>query len=216
MATWMTHCRIADYFLDRIEGISPREFIVGNIGPDCGEPNADWSVFSPPKAVSHWKDGKGDWRRQEFAAKYLDEAGNKESYSFYLGYYIHLLTDTQWKQRIFLPKKKLYAAQFAADKDFIWQFKRDWYDQDHLFHRDNPGFRTFSLFSTIQGFCNDYFDYYSQNAFQRQIDYISDFYTNFNGNLEHEYPYLNKQEMDSFVSVASDHIENELVLLNGF
>jgi hypothetical protein len=41
MAAWISHRRIADHFLERIEGADRIDFIVGNIGPDCGEQNAD-------------------------------------------------------------------------------------------------------------------------------------------------------------------------------
>ena len=50
MASWMIHLRIADKLLDRIPGLSPIEFIMGNMAPDSGVPNADWSAFSPSTA----------------------------------------------------------------------------------------------------------------------------------------------------------------------
>ena len=55
MASWMVHLRIADKLLDQIPGLSPTEFIVGNIAPDSGVPIADWSAFSPPTKISHFK-----------------------------------------------------------------------------------------------------------------------------------------------------------------
>ena len=62
MASWMVHLRIADKLLDRIPGLSPVEFIVGNIAPDSGVPNGDWSAFHPSTRVSHFKsaDKKAD------------------------------------------------------------------------------------------------------------------------------------------------------------
>ena len=35
----MVHLRIADKLLDSIPGLSPAEFVVGNIAPDSGVPN---------------------------------------------------------------------------------------------------------------------------------------------------------------------------------
>ena len=55
MASWMVHLRIADRLLDQFPDLSPIEFIVGNIAPDSGVPNEDWSAFSPPTSVSHFK-----------------------------------------------------------------------------------------------------------------------------------------------------------------
>ena len=54
MASWMVHLRIADELLNKLDGIDETAFIVGSIAPDSGVPNADWSVFSPPKSVTHF------------------------------------------------------------------------------------------------------------------------------------------------------------------
>ena len=96
MASWMVHLRIADKLLDAIPGLSPTEFIVGNIAPDSGVPNADWSAFSPPTKISHFKTDSGDAGPNLFAAKYWAEAKRnsytKRQFSFFLGYLVHLLT----------------------------------------------------------------------------------------------------------------------------
>ena len=57
MASWMIHLRIADKLLDRLANIEITEFIMGNIAPDSGVPNEDWSVFTP----------SGDYTNQEFS-----------------------------------------------------------------------------------------------------------------------------------------------------
>ena len=54
MASWMVHLRIADNLLSRMPHLSPIEFIMGNMAPDSGVPNADWSAFSPPTRISHF------------------------------------------------------------------------------------------------------------------------------------------------------------------
>ena len=214
MATWITHFRIADYFLDRIPGIVPGPFIVGNIGPDCGVPNEDWSAFTPPAQVTHWNENeKGkDCRSEDFAAEYLyDAAADPGTLSFLLGYYVHLLTDNEWSHRIFWPKRDQYAAEFAKDRTFIWTFKRDWYDLDHLYMREHPDFRAFDIFSSIEDFYDDTLPYYPEEAYTRQIRHITRFYREFDGDLEHEYIYLNKQEMDDFVEEAIVSIEDNLL-----
>lgn len=57
MASWMVHLRIADKLLDQIPGLSPVEFIMGNIAPDSGVPNEDWSSYTPSSTVSHFRKG---------------------------------------------------------------------------------------------------------------------------------------------------------------
>ena len=55
MASWMVHLRVAESLLSKIANLSETEFIVGNIAPDSGVPNEDWSVFTPNTTVSHFK-----------------------------------------------------------------------------------------------------------------------------------------------------------------
>ena len=52
MASWMVHLRVADKLLSRIRFLDPVAFVVGNIAPDSGVPNADWSAFTPDKYKS--------------------------------------------------------------------------------------------------------------------------------------------------------------------
>lgn len=54
MATWITHFRIAENILKVREDLDTEAFVVGNIGPDSGVPNEDWSNFDPPKIITHW------------------------------------------------------------------------------------------------------------------------------------------------------------------
>jgi len=212
MATWITHLRVADYFLDRIPAIVSGPFVVGNIGPDCGVPNEDWSAFTPPKEISHWKKRGEDCRCGEFADTYLhDEDTGPRTRSFLLGYYIHLLTDNKWRHIIFRPKRDQYAAEFERDSDFIWAFKRDWYDLDHLFLRQHPDFRAFRIFSSTGDFHEDILEYFPPEAYARHIPYITRFYREFTGDLDHEYVYLNKEEMDDFVKEAVSVIEDDLL-----
>ena len=46
MASWMVHLRIADRLLDEIEKIDATAFVMGNIAPDSGVPNENWSQIS--------------------------------------------------------------------------------------------------------------------------------------------------------------------------
>lgn len=213
MATWISHFRIADYFIKKLD-VTEKEFIVGNIGPDCGEPNEAWSKFTPGSEITHWtKSGaKAQINSEAFYEKYLMNFNDlsKEAFSFYTGYYIHLLTDIEFSNKIGLPKREKFADEFEKNKDFIWVMKKDWYDIDHLYLKHHPDFRIFKVFSCIEEFPNNYLDYYSQTAIIRQIKYITDFYKNFNGSLERKYPYLTEKEMDKFVDDTCITIHNKL------
>ena len=58
MATWVTHLIIADAVLKQFPGLERRGFCVGNIAPDCNVENADWTAFTPSRAVTHWMQGE--------------------------------------------------------------------------------------------------------------------------------------------------------------
>jgi len=213
MASWMAHLRVADKLLGDIGGLSQTHFIVGNIAPDSGEPvNGDWNVFTPSVDISHWKiDGiPRSERAAKFKERYLTAISHNDDTAFYLGYYTHLITDYIWSRDIFLPQQEQYAKEFEQDPGFIWQIKRDMYDLDHLYYKENPDFRAFSIFSKVSAFPNIYLDYFSEAAFEKKIEYITKFYKNFNGELDREYPYFTKIDMDSFVEKAINEIRPKI------
>lgn len=96
--------------------------------------------------------------------------------SFYLGYYIHLLTDILWKEVIYRPTKEKYLSEFSSEAELNSRIKADWGDIDHLFLRDNPNFRTLMIFRKITAIPNRYFDYYSYFAFENKISEICNAY----------------------------------------
>ncbi len=204
MASWMAHLRIADRLVCEIGALPQVPFIVGNIAPDSGEPNADWSAFTPLREVSHWKiAGVARIERPErFRRKHLDAAQTPGEIAFHLGYYTHLVTDFIWARDVFLPQREQYAQAFAQDPAFVWQIKRDMYDLDHLYLREHPDFRAFKLLAGVAVFPNTYLSYFSESAFEKKIAYIVDFYQNFKGELDRDYPYFTRAEMDRFVEGA--------------
>ena len=200
MATWIAHMRVAEYLMKKYDKLNTNNFLVGNIGPDCGVPNEDWSSFTPNKNITHWfsEDGK-NIDADDFKNNYLNIIDEK--YSFYLGYYFHLLTDIEWL-KLYNRKKlePLYYENLNKDKNFIWTIKKDWYGQDHLFLRNNPNFIFYTMFSNITEFNNIFFDFFPKEAFIRQIKYITDFYLSSKEDSNRNFPYLSTYEMDNFVN----------------
>ncbi len=203
MASWMVHLRIADKLLDRIPGLSPVEFIVGNIAPDSGVPNEDWSAFTPSTKVSHFRTTGSKADPEAFAAKYFtpeqQRQYNERQYSFYLGYLTHLMTDALWSRDVYAPTSEKFHEEFKADPNFIWTVKEDWYDLDYKYLRDHPGFRAFRVYLGAVGFRNDFMEEFSPDAFDNRRIYITDFYLQGKENLDREYPYLQEREMDAFM-----------------
>ncbi len=209
MATWGLHIRVAEKLLKRGYVLDREKFLIGNIGPDCGMPNEDWSRFNPPREISHWCDRDGrNITPERFFETYLSErVGDLGKRSFYLGYYVHLLLDIEWGKIIDRKKEKdRNYAPLREDKRFIWTIKKDWYDLDHLYFQKNRDSLFFKIFPYVERVPH-YLDYYPRGAISRQIRYITDFYQNPPENLDREYIYLSEKEMDDFVVRSSAYLE---------
>ena len=218
MASWMVHLRVADALLDKIDGLQETAFVVGNIAPDSGVPTPDWSAYVPDKKTSHFQISEGGTTEKSiahFVSLYFTEdmrkAYSPKQYSFYLGYIVHLWTDVLWKAKIWYPSVDRYREAYESDpKDMTKKWKRDWYDLDFLFLRDHPNFRAFEIFEEAAGFENSYLDIFAKDAFDDRRKHITRFYRKKHENLDREYPYLTKIEMDKFVEDAVQYIEKAL------
>lgn len=216
MASWMIHLRIADKLLRQIPDLDEEAFIMGNIAPDSGVPNEDWSSFTPSTAVSHFRTDNGKGKKkidiEAFVNRYftldLQKSYDIGTYSFFLGYLVHLLTDREWSDRIAQPTFEKYNA--TADPQMIGLIKGDWYDLDCLYLREHPQFKAFQTYRNIGSFPNIYMDVFSTDAFDNRRAYIVGFYLGKNDHLDRKYPYLTKEAADRFVSDACRHILKEL------
>lgn len=215
MASWMVHLRIASMLLDLIPGLSATEFILGNMAPDSGVPNEDWTKFSPSTQVSHFRTDDGSGRKQidldAYLSKYfspaLRERYDEKQYSFYLGYYTHLLTDVLWSENIAVPTMEKFSAEFAAGKRAAMaRVKEDWYDLDYLYLRKNPGFRAFEIYRNATGFRNTFMEEFSPDAFDDRREYIVNFYLQPNDNLDRAYPYLTEADAEQFTAESAARI----------
>lgn len=221
MASWMVHLRVADKLLGRIERITETEFIVGNIAPDSGVPNADWTAYAPPSKVSHFKTYLEDGTVKIDVESYLEQyftaekrAGySREQYSFYLGYLTHLLTDLEWIAHVYNPSIARYPEDNAADPHkLLWTLKKDWYDLDFLYLKKHPDFRAFRIYENAAGFVNSYMDFFAADAFENRREYITGFYRGGREDIEREYFYLTEAQAEQFVE---DCVEAVLGKLEG-
>ena len=212
MASWMIHLRIADKLLDKIPDLSPIEFIMGNMAPDSGIPNDDWSAFSPTTAVSHYRVDNGTGKKIIDIHRYVEEFFTPEhqktydvrQYSFYLGYYVHLLTDMLWSELVAWPVRKKFP-------DITWdEIKEDWYGQDFLYIKNHPGFRAFRAYLGSVGFVNRYLDFFAPDAFDNRREYITSFYLQKQENLDREYLYLTEAEATAFVDQSVSEILSKI------
>ncbi len=208
MASWMVHLRVADKLLDRLEGITQTEFVMGSIAPDSGVPNEDGTAFKPDSNISHFRTNCDEKPKEIDIPGFLNQHFTKEQrrgytaeeYSFFLGYLTHLLTDQQWADRIYKPGLERYSEAFLKDeKKLTRAMKEDWYDLDFLYLKKHTDFRAFCIYETAKGFVNSYMDIFDRDAFDNRRGDITSFYRAGRKNLNREYPYLTEQESEEFV-----------------
>jgi hypothetical protein len=207
MGTWICHLRVAEALLDQLAGLDPVAFSCGNLAPDSGVPNADWTVFDPPKEVTHFlRPGEGEGRIRDLAFyyQYVVPARHDDSArsSFLLGYFCHLLCDNLWSRRIVAASKQAYAARFEEDANAAWEdLKTDWYDLDHRYVRDHPACLFWRVFYPAPN-PPMYLPLVPAAALHQQLDFIRAFYGTPDPawQLDRPYPYLNQQTMGRFVA----------------
>ena len=224
MASWIVHLSVAEEILSCTDNLSPLEFTVGNIAPDSGVPNENWTVFTPSTDISHFKltadndkkltSNKKLISTEKFISKYLPE--NKlasytcEQLSFYLGYLCHLMTDLLWIEHIFDPTAKRDPEFSDSDRSCVQKWKQDWYDLDFLYLKNNPQFPAYIRYKNAVGFKNVFMDEFSPSAFDERRKYICEFYSEERATLDRDYPYLNEEQMSRFVHDAAEIIKDSI------
>jgi hypothetical protein len=214
----MVHLRIADELLKHIDNVDETAFVMGNIAPDSGVPSEDWKEYYPPKNVSHFKTRPDDetyFDIDAYCRKYFNDDLIKgyslKEYSFFLGYYVHLLTDVRWTETVYVDLLKKHPKECAEDKyKLIWSAKADWYDLDFLYLEQNPGFKAFSIYENAVCYDNVFMDLFSRDAFENRRQYICGFYHSDNhGDLHREYHYLTPEQAEDFVKTTSRMIMDQ-------
>jgi hypothetical protein len=223
MATWIVHLRIAEQLLKTYD-FHEVGFVSGNIAPDCGAANEDWSAFDPPKQVTHWLNDTNKNHNlidgtkidvEAFYQQYVQKEVRNltdERYAFLVGYYVHLLTDIKWATMHRLQKKANpeYAAKLIADPKFIWEVKEDWYGLDFLYLEKNKDNIFTNVFCKIDS-VKDHLDYFPPSAFTNQFNYIKNYYTSSEKASIPTDRYLKNQEMDHFIEETTKFISQMLV-----
>ena len=229
MATWIAHLRIAEELLKRIDGLDAAQFAIGNIAPDSGIPDEERKTFNPPVEVTHFQPSNvkpRDHHDLDFYRRYLLDpsthlhlrqvqvslkAGVQPDsdplrFSFRLGYFFHLVTDNLWSQRVGRPTKVRFPEQFAADPDFIWTVKDNWYGLDFLYVRAHPECLYWRVFLDAQPLAAD-LDFLPPEVLAQQLAYIKEYYQRTDAEIQTmidaPYIYFTKEEMDRFILETS-------------
>jgi len=214
MSTWIAHLRIAENLLERIPGLAPGQFAIGNIAPDSGIPDEKREKFNPPLEVTHFKRSKSvhkDIADLDFYRDYLADVSPEDTgrFSFRLGYFFHLITDNLWTVQVGKPTTERFPEQFAADEKFIWEVKKDWYGLDHIYVREHPDSLYWRVFLSSKPVSVD-LDFLPPDAVARHQAFVKKYYQSKNDDIQEMIvrpkKFLSKEEMDAFVDEATESI----------
>ncbi|MGM0883150.1 MAG: zinc dependent phospholipase C family protein [Bacillota bacterium] len=220
MATWMVHFRIAENLLN-VGLVAPeKEFVVGNIGPDCGLPDKESKELIPSKQITHFKlDNK--MNPSSFIEQYLqkdDVNFASPQFSFYLGYYVHLITDIEWSKLHQEKKKEPVYKEILGTPEYATIIKRDWYGGDFIYLKENKDNIFIKVFQHIKEF-PDYLVFFPKNQISTQINRITEFYlgNTFDFILDptYKFEYLTPDEANHFVEDATKKIIHNLNMTFG-
>ncbi|MGD8752996.1 MAG: zinc dependent phospholipase C family protein [Anaerolineales bacterium] len=211
MGTYICHLRNAETLLEEMQDLDEAAFLFGNLAPDAGIPNQDWTQFDPPRTVTHFLSSAQDAERFDdlvFYRGYLqavDKLKECPRYSFRLGYFIHLICDNLWSLWVVEATKKYHQCMIATQGEQAWDlFKQDWHDLDRKFIHDHPGSRHWQIMLSAKQ-PRSYLEYLPDEAIEGQRAHIRDIYIKPNPErgLDRRYPYLNEASMNHFVEQST-------------
>jgi hypothetical protein len=215
MASWIVHLRIAESLLDIFPQLDSSHFAIGSIAPDSGIPDEKWEHFTPPAEILHFQDVSSTERSLadlEFYRRYLlplRAAKDAGLISFRAGYFFHLITDNLWSRLIGIPTKQRFEAEFSADRDFIWEVKKDWYGLDFIYIRDHLESLFWRVFLAAQPETGG-LDFLPPEGVRRNVGHIKEYYQRAGAEIQalykRPYIYLSKAEADHFVDECTQQI----------
>ncbi len=194
MPTWITHLIIADNVINEIPELDKQCFCVGSIAPDCNVENEDWTQFVPSKKVTHWmsSDSKTPTDCDRFYKEYIenrkDQIPTNQELSFLLGYYAHLVADSEfqkyagdenriakaWERINQHPKLAQKASKMPPNWNSIKtlvgkeELKKDRYTIEAEYLEENPNTGYITEILNLKSF-PDYIDYLPKGAIVRKI-----------------------------------------------
>ena len=189
------------------EGISLPHYYAGSIAPDCGrtEWNEDGTPrYLPGRVVTHWlkKDEALDRCLIDFEGFYnamMPQAADDGARAFYWGYYIHIITDAMWQERVLRPRRESLAE---PSKENIAAMRADLKLADLADYRENPHYPPLEILRNTPSFPNRYLDYYTEDDIENQVHGIPQRLAEEAATAE-ESLWLSPEERDEFIMFAT-------------
>ena len=214
MGTWISHLRIAEILLQHFPELDEVTFAFGNLSPDSGVPNTDWTQFDPPKEITHFlQKGEGEDEIHDllYYRGYLADINPEDDikcYSFRIGYFFHLICDILWAKQIWVATQQQFKPLFDTDpREAVSLVKGDWYGLDQLYVRDHPE-HIFWRVIMANPSPPTYLPFVNVEALHHQYDHIRKFYSEQEDQwfLSIPYQYLNESTMTRFVNESVEAI----------
>ncbi len=208
MATWIVHLRVAEKVLQTLNNIDETAYYVGSLAPDSGR-MVDAFTYMPPKDVSHWKREKVSYEQRfldnaEFYKKYGENESDVFKRSFYIGYYVHILTDTLFVRDVIHPFIEKNGRPFWREN--IDKIRAGWYELDFRFVEANKNYRPLGIISAVNDFPNVYFDYFAIDDITERVRYAADLYANCKTDESVEFLTITPEGMEIFIETAVESI----------
>lgn len=207
MASWAIHFRIADFLISKIN-VDKKYFIIGNIAPDCGIRTQDG--YYPSSEVTHRThcgNYKGNCDYKSIYDEFIKNESDFKTKSFWIGYYVHLLTDCLWVNNISEKIVDDFKSVKRGSSEFI-QITSEWHNLDFEYFDKNKS-ASFELFKTYSDFNENYTEFYKDNEISKQTKNIVSYYS-INKPVKMDYVYTKPETVESFVKGSAKLIFENL------
>ncbi len=216
MATWIMHLRVAERLKPFLGALDEEAYYVGSIAPDSGQ-MVDNFTYQPPKDVSHWKREGVSFEQRfrdnaEFFKKYGANERDLRKRSLFLGYYIHILTDTVYVREVIRPFiEKHGRPHWRAN---IEEIRAGWYELDFRFLVNNKGYYPLSVINAVKEFKNEFFDYFGKDDLTERMHFAAELYSNPKVNPSQRFLTVDEEGETRLIEIMTETILCELKKYN--
>lgn len=215
MAGWLTHLRTAESCINVFNfSLDAEKYYIGAIAADCGEVLFDENgkkYYNPPRYISHWTDNIPDWdapiHYERFYDVYIKNEVDNIKRSFYLGYYIHLLTDAIWIELVSRPVIESFKTPQEYSKIARNQLRNDWYHTEVVFLQKCTKYFPLEIIKKVKNFENIYLEYASTKEINEKIKLCANCYNLTDVNEETKFPYFTYENYEKIMAVINRMIK---------
>jgi hypothetical protein len=153
--------------------------------------------YEPSKEETHFgHSGDRDYAR--FAQDNLTGACGDGLYSFYLGYYLHIVADAAWVKGIYRAERRTFRDAFDTDAAFNAAVKMEWDVLDFRFLRESGAPRLLTALMSANGMPAIDCPFIRRDALEAQFIRTIDKYRA-PGPADAPTRYLSKDALDGFI-----------------